>query len=153
MKLNALFDRRRKKQIKDALKRGDISVFRRRPPAALEADDEKATRVPDGRPEDDRGYMVIPLGERGIDHDLVQAVREGDVDRVIDAINNGADVNASVTVSHSIRPRRGDCQIYFKTTPLAEAEKMDHKEIAEILKRHKGIAEILKRSGAVKEKK
>ncbi len=148
MAKNALFDKKRKRQIKEALKRGDASVFRRgrqSPAAPQAADDEKTSPAPMVPAEDEQDYIThaIRPGERRIDHELVQAVRLGDVERVMDAINNGADVNAECTVCHAIRPKKGDCQSFFKTTPLGAAENLGLKE----------IASILKRAGAVEKKK
>ncbi len=133
MKVMALFNKKRKKQIKEALKRGDASVFRRDRPASRELEqDQTATDIrviETGPVADGEAQMLVDLT-------LIQSAREGDLEGVKDALSKGADVHTPYRVTQQVRPNLGDCQFYKQMTPLEAAEEGGNPAVIELLKKH-----------------
>ncbi len=147
---NALFDKKRKEKIRNALKRGDASVFRRDRPAARELEqDQTATTVltpedggPDAHEETLPRFQPLrrrpghaPDGDREIDLELIQAAREGDLEGVKDALRRGADVQTTCLVTLMGGSNLDDCQVSIPMTPLEGAEEGGNPEVIELLKK------------------
>jgi hypothetical protein len=69
-----------------------------------------------------------------LDQALFDAIRDGNMQRAIDAITRGADVNSRYT--HFPSHKRGDCIIFGNTTPLEYAHKKGRQDFVEMLKRY-----------------
>jgi ankyrin repeat protein len=151
MAINSLFDKERRERLRAAVKRGDLSRALRKPLK----EDLETTRIfpltapvpqpsagpdawPAGNPADMQHSQVIAFEglqtPKPLDQSLFDAIKAGDIAKVIDAINLGANLNARYP--HVPQHRQGDCIIMSDTSPLQYAKKKGDQVIVKLLERY-----------------
>lgn len=156
MAINSLFDKGRRERLRDAVKRGELEKALRKPlKEDLETtrffpltppEPEPPTRLapapappaPAWNPATMQHSQVLALGgfqhPNPVDQSLFDAIQAGDLAKVMDAINQGANLNSKYP--HVPAHRAGDCVIFSNTTPLEYAKKKGNPAIIRLLEHH-----------------
>ncbi len=153
MILMTIFNPKRKKQIKNALKKGDVTVFRKpRAQRAIEETEEQPTKsIPIVDIDSDAPTRPYPLMKskdktngpaqddpNPVDAQLLEACEKGDIEAVKDALRKGADADMPHLILVDGRKegrKEDDAGIWGFARPIKVAKENGHTEIVEFLKR------------------